>query len=259
MPNPKPQGEFQPQFGFDNEKNRGQAAQRGALEDAYKSWHTNQRPEQLTQLLDTARPIIDRALSAYAGGNKALTGRAKRLAIDAFKSFDPNKGAKLRTHLYIRLQPLQRVYTKRTSPLGIPERVQLDLLRLQQTERSMREELNRDPADDELSERLNLSKRRIAHIRAFSKGVLSEGQLKSPEGEPMQLGTAQHTPDDIWVEYVHHDLSPVDKKIFEWKTGIYGKKVLTTNEIARRLKITPSAVSQRAMRIALLLEQAQNG
>lgn len=259
MPNPKPQGEFQPQFGFDQEKNRGQAPQQGALEDAYESWRTNQQPERMTHLLDAARPVLDRALSAYAGGNKALTGRAKRLAIDAFKSFDPTRGAKLRTHLYIRLQPLQRVYTKRTSPLAIPERVQLDMLRLQQAERGLRDELSRDPADDELAERLQMSKRRIAHVRGFSKGIISEGQLRSPEGEPMQLGIQQHTSDDIWVEYVHHDLSPIDKKIFEWKTGIYGKKVLTTNEIARRLNVSPSAVSQRALKIAMLLERAQNG
>jgi DNA-directed RNA polymerase specialized sigma subunit len=259
MPNPKPQGEFQPQFGFDRDKNRGRNQQQSTLESAYEMWHGNQRPEAMTQLLDAARPVIDRALSAYAGGDKALTGRAKRLAIDAFKSFDPKRGAKLRTHLYIRLQPLQRAYTRRTAPLAIPERVQLDLLRLQQTERAMRDELNRDPADDELAERLKLSKKRIAHVRAFSKGILSEGQLRSPEGEPIQFGTQQHTPDDIWVEYVHHDLSPIDKKIFEWKTGIYGKKVLTTNEIARRLNITPSAVSQRALKIAMMLERAQNG
>jgi len=259
MPNSKPQGEFQPQFGFERDKNRGAAPQQGALESAYEAWRSNQRPEHMTKLLDAARPVIDRALSAYAGGNKALTGRAKRLAIDAFRSFDPKRGAKLRTHLYIRLQPLQRAYTKRTSPLAIPERVQLDLLRLQQAERSMRDELNRDPADTELAERLNMPPRRIAHVRAFSKGLVSEGQLRSPEGEPMQLGLQQHSPDDIWVEYVHHDLSPIDKKIFEWKTGIYGKRVLTTNEIARRLNISPSAVSQRALKIALLLERAQNG
>ncbi|HSN72859.1 MAG TPA: sigma-70 domain-containing protein [Steroidobacteraceae bacterium] len=259
MPNPEPQGEFRPQFGFDSEKNRGTAGQQSTLETAYEAWRSNQRPEQMTQLLDAARPVIDRALSAYAGGNKALTGRAKRLAIDAFKTFDPTRGAKLRTHLYIRLQPLQRAYTKRTSPLAVPERVQLDLLRLQQTERAMRDELNREPADMELAERLNMSPRRIAHVRAFSKGLVSEGQLRSPEGEPLQLGLQQVSPDDLWVEYVHHDLSPIDKKIFEWKTGIYGKKMLSTNEIARRLNISPSAVSQRALKIAMLLERLQNG
>lgn len=259
MPNPKPQDGFPTQFGFEKDKNRGTAGPQSSIDTAYDTWKNDQRPEHMKRLLDASAPVIDRALSAYAGGNKALMGRAKLLAIDAFRTFDPKKGAKLRTHLYIRLQPLQREYTRRTSPLNVPERVQLDLLRLQQTERAMREELNRDPSDDEIAERLKLSKKRIAHVRAYSKGLVSEGQLRSPEGEPIQLGTQQITGDDIWVEYVHHDLSPIDKKIFEWKTGIYGKKVLSTNEIARRLNITPSAVSQRAAKIAMLLERAQNG
>lgn len=254
-----PKHNFMPAFGFDREKNRGTAPQQGAMDTAYQAWKGDQRPEHMQALLTAARPVIDRALSAYAGGNKALSGRAKLLAIEAFKSYDPSKGAKLRTHLYIRLQPLQREYTKKTSPLAVPERVQLDLLRMQQAERAFREEMGRDPADDELSERLNLSTKRIAHVRKFSKGLLSESQVRSAEGEPIQPGTQQHTEDDIWVEFVHHDLSPIDKKIFEWKTGIYGKKVLSTNEIARRLNITPSAVSQRASRIAMLLERVKSG
>jgi DNA-directed RNA polymerase specialized sigma subunit len=259
MAKQKPLDMFKPSFGFEQPKNSGTQSPPNELDDAFTAWQSDQRPEHMSTLLESAQPVISKALSAYAGGNKALTGRAKLLAIKAFKSFDPKRGAKLRTHLYIRLQPLQRAYTKRTTPLAVPERVQLDLFRLQRSEQALREELFRDPADEELSERLNMSKSRIAHVRKFSKGLVNESQLRSPEGEPIQFGTQQHTQDDIWVEYVHHDLGPIDKKIFEWKTGIYGKKVLSTNEIARRLRVTPSAVSQRASKIAMLLERAQNG
>jgi DNA-directed RNA polymerase specialized sigma subunit len=258
MPDVKPPNTFNPAFGFDKETNKGDSGPSTPLETAYETWRTDQRPAQMAKLLESAKSVLDRALTSYAGGNRALAGRAKLLAIDAFKSYNPKKGTKLRTHLYIRLQPLQREFTKRTSPLAIPERVQLDMLRINQTEQSMRELNGRDAADDEIADELGLSTRRIAHVRKFSKGLVSESQMVSPEGSPMQPATHQVTPEDIWTEYVHHDLGPVDKKIFEWKTGIYGKQVLTTNEIARRLGITPSAVSQRAAKIALLLEQTQN-
>jgi DNA-directed RNA polymerase specialized sigma subunit len=93
----------------------------------------------------------------------------------------------------------------------------------------------------------------------FSKGLISEGQTATPE-EGVQLpGTESLPASDIWLEYVHHDLDPIDKKILEWKTGMYGKQVLSTNEIARRLNITPSAVSQRAAKIAMKIEAGQSG
>ena len=225
-----------------------------SIDDAYQFWSRNRSPSNMDRLLQAAAPTISKALSSFASGDKSYTGRAKRLAIEAFKTFDPKRGAKLRTHLFIRLKPLQREYTLRSSIVAVPERVQLEKRRLDQAEQALNDELGREPDDGELAEYTGLSKSRIAHIRKFAKKQYAESQMRSPEGEPMQPVAGDVTPEDIWLEYVHHDLDPVDRKILEWKTGMYGKRVLSTNEIARRLKITPSAVSQRAAKIAMKLE-----
>ena len=227
-----------------------------SLEASYEFWQRNQSPANMHQLLQAADSVIGKAITQYAGGDKAMRAKAKRLAIKAFQSFDPKQGAKLKTHLMIRLRPLQREYTKRTSPLNVPERVQLDQLRLRQAESRLNEELGREPSDVELAEHMGLSTKRIAHVRSYSKGVLAESQMRSPEGE-LQLPASEHvTADDVWVEYVHHDLDAKDKKIMEWKTGYNGHAILSTNEIAKRLKMSPSAVSQRAAKIARKLESA---
>jgi len=252
---------FMTDFGFnkpEHQKGQPDAQPRTGLDHAYEFWHKNQNSANLSQLLATASPVLDKAITSLAGGDRTLRGRAKRLAIDAFRSFDPSKGAKLRTHLMIRLQPLQREYTKRTSSMAIPERVQLDQFRLTRAEQSLADELGRDPSDDELAEFLGLSQKRIAHVRKFTRGLLAEGQMRSDDGEQQMPAATQVTAADIWVEFVHHDLDPLDKKIFEWKTGYNGKNILSNNEIAKRLRITPSAVSQRSAKIAMKLE-AGNG
>jgi DNA-binding Lrp family transcriptional regulator len=59
------------------------------------------------------------------------------------------------------------------------------------------------------------------------------------------------------MEYVHHDLEPLDQKMLEWRTGIYGKTIKSVNEIAERLKLSPAAVSQRAARIARLIAKGK--
>jgi len=243
-------------FGFGKQQTESQekAAPVGSLDDKYQYWQRNQSPDNMNELLRAAQATIGKALSSFAAGDKSYTGRAKRLAIDAFRNYDPSKGTKLSTHLMIRLKPLQREYTQRSSILSVPERVQLDKLRLEQSERALTEELGREPSDAEISDRTGFAARRIAHVRKFARRRFAEGQMRSPEGEPVQGVAEDVTPEDVWFEYVHHDLDPVDKKILEWKTGMYGKRTFTTNEIARRLNITASAVSQRAAKIALKLE-----
>jgi len=240
-------------FGFD----KVVQTQPSGLDNAYGTWQKSQSPRTMKQLLDSAGPVISKALRSYAGGDSALTGHAKRLAIDAIKKYDPAQGTKLQTYLLIQLQPLRREYMRRTSPVKIPERVQTDKYHLDMAERGFRETNDREPSDSELSELTGLSAKRIARLRMFAKGVVSEGQTATEEQGVMLPGSEGATAHDIWLEYVHHDLDPIDKKIFEWKTGIYGKHVLSTNEIARRLNITPSAVSQRASRIAMKIEEGQ--
>ena len=241
-------------FGFGKQQEEQKDSKVTSLEGAYEFWQKNQSPSNMSELLRSAQPTLSKAISSYAAGDKSYNARAKRLAIDAFRNYDPKRGTKLTTHLMIRLQPLQREYTQRSSILDVPERVQLDKLRLEQTERALTEELGREPSDAEVSDRTGFSARRLAHIRKFVRRRFAEGQMRTPEGEPVQAVAEEVTPEDVWFEYVHHDLDAVDKKILEWKTGMYDKKVMTTNEIARRLKITPSAVSQRAAKIALKLE-----
>jgi DNA-directed RNA polymerase specialized sigma subunit len=241
-------------FGFD----KAVRQEPSNLDNAYGTWKRSPDPRTMHQLLRSAAPVISKALTSYAGGDRALSGRAKRLAIDAFKKFDPEKGTKLQTHLLIQLQPLRREYMKRTSPVKIPERIQVDKYHLDMAERGFKEMHSREPSDDELSELTGLSAKRISRLRMFSKGIISEGQTATSE-EGVQLpGSEAVTADDIWLEYVHHDLDPIDKKILEWKTGMYGKAVISTNEIARRLGITPSAVSQRASKIAMKIEEGKN-
>ena len=245
---------FGTDFGFSKVVKKQQEA-RTSLDDAYEFWKKNQAPQNMSRLLASAKPVLNQALTSFARGDKTYMGRARKLAVDAFKTYDSTRGAKLRTHLMIRLQPLQRAYTKRTSVLSVPERVQLDRYRLDQAEQSLKAELGREPADSEIADRTGLAMKRIAHVRGFARGTLTEGQLTTPDSGLRLPSASQVTPDDVWAEFVHHDLNPVDQKIMEWKLGIYGKKRRSTNEIARRLGVTPSAVSQRAARIAAKLER----
>lgn len=231
------------------------------LDDIYGRWKNEPTPENMGDLLEMTKPIINSALTTYTGGNKAYYGQAKLLAVKAFHSYDPAKGTKLHTHLMTQLQPLMRTAREHNMPVYVPERVSIEGAQIRRANQELRDKLGRDPADKELADHTGLSLKRIAHIRKFDRGDVAESGLtmRSEEGEEEQFQPMMETkdPHKIYLEYVHHDLDSIDQQIMEWKTGIYGKKVLSNNDIARRLKLSPAAVSQRSAKIAKMVAEAQ--
>ena len=230
------------------------------MEEAYEVWKKKPTPENMGLLLEKAAPTIDSALRSYASGNPALKSRAKLLAVDAFKTYDPKKGAKISTHLMTQLQPLTRHARAYANVTKTPERVAMDLYRMNQSEQEFHNQQSRLPSDKELADHSGLSVRRLAKLRKYHLGEIAEsGLTEMDEGDQsiMYPGVHQQDPNAIWLEYVHHDLAPLDQKILEWRTGFNGNPVLPNNEIAKRLKLSPGAVSQRAAKIATRLSEIQ--
>ena len=224
------------------------------MEQAYENWSKKKNPEAMGALLDKAEPVINSALTSYAGGNQIFKGQARKLAAGAFETYDPTKETKLRTHLMTQLQPLMRLSTAHKSSVKVPERVHADLYRLRSANQLYFDQHGREPSDKELADITSLSMKRMQHVRKFARPDIPESGLtfKNEEGEEeiFYPGTQNVDPQRVWVEYVHHDLAPVDQKILEWKTGLYGKEKISNNEIAKRLGITAGAVSQRSAKIS---------
>ena len=236
-------------------------AKRPDLDQAYQSWAQKPTQDALGSMLDAAEPVIQSALTSYARGDKGLHTQAKKLTAQAVQSYDPNRGVKLQSHIMTQLQPLRRIHATRATPLRVPERVRTDLYHLRQAQQNFMDRFGRDAADSELAEQMGVPIPRIRHIRKFMSREMPESAFTMPSGEGdaevFYPGVQKSSPEDIWIEYVHHDASPMDQKILEWKTGYNGKKQLSTLEIARRLRISPSAVSQRATRMAKKLNELQ--
>jgi Mn-dependent DtxR family transcriptional regulator len=60
-----------------------------------------------------------------------------------------------------------------------------------------------------------------------------------------------------WNELVYHDLDEINQTIYDYLIGGHGRTPISTSEIARKLGITPSAVSQRAAVIQSMLDERQ--
>lgn len=226
---------------------------------AYTQWQTTKTPEANTALLKTIQPVIDTAVMSYAGNNAnpTLRSRAKIMALKALETYDPSRG-NVRTHLLSQMQSLRRAAAQSQNIIAVPEQVGLDYGALTDAEAELQDELSRDPTDEELADRTGLSIRRIQKIRAFHQPI-SEGttQQVPEDGQPGDVASSipgVTTAEDAWFNFVYDDLTPTDKLVADMLLGRHGRRRASTQEIARRLNITPGAVSQRAAKIQQMLD-----
>jgi DNA-directed RNA polymerase specialized sigma subunit len=229
----------------------------------YPQWKANQSPETNTRMLQVIQPIVDTAVSSYGGKATSpnLKSRARLMALKALSTYDPQRG-NVKTHLLSQLQSLRRLSAQEQNIISIPEQVGLDYRRLAESENELRDNLGRDVLDDELADHTGLSVRRIRKVRAFNQPV-SEGMTtarSSTSEDAANTDIASSLPGatntaDAWMNFVYDDLSPTDKLIMDMSLGRNGRRATSTQDIARRLNITPGAVSQRAAKIQNMIDQ----
>lgn len=232
-----------------------------AFDGAFQTWQQSRTPENNTKLLSTLQPVIDTAVGSYASGNMSPTikSRAKLMALKAMDSYDPQKG-NVRTHLLSQMQSLRRLSAQEQNIISIPEQVGLDFQRMAESENELRDRIGRDPTDDELADHTNLSLRRIRKIRAFHQPLPESATTPESDDETNDGGVASTVPGsnrgaDAWMNFVHGDLSPTDQLIMDMALGRNGRKHTSTQDIARKLNITPGAVSQRAAKIQVMIDK----
>lgn len=226
--------------------------------EPYKAWKADPTPQAASGLLKAVNPVLTAAMRSYGTqGSPTLRSRAKILALDAIAKYDPSRSA-LRTHLMSQLQGLRRFSAKETQAISIPEQVSLDLGKLREGENFLRDKYGRDPSDTELADYAGLSIKRISYIRK-AKPTYAESSLQSgfeEDDDVYSPAVASRPGKGIyqWHNLVYNDLDPRDQIIMEHTFGMHGKPVLSNQEIARRIGISPGAISQRRAKIQAKLD-----
>lgn len=224
------------------------------MEAAYTGWRAKPNPQNASLFLQAASPTIEKALRAYAPGmGDSLKTRARIMALNAARTYDPSKGMKLNTYLFQTLHGLSRFYGRRSNPLYIPEGRLLDKGRLDAAENELKDELDREPTAAELADRTGLPVHRIESLRSATPASKSESSTFSEEGD--SLFSQKSDPERLWADYVYNEMDDKDKKIFELSTGYGGAQKVPKGEIAKRLGISAPAVSQRITKISKKLSE----
>lgn len=229
----------------------------------YDVWKNNNTPEANDLMLKAINPIIDTAVKTYAGGghNPVIKSRAKKIVIDALPKYDP-ANTKLKTYIFNQLQGLKRFSMQQAQIISIPEQVQLDYVNLKKKEDELREDLGRDPSMQELSDATYLSPKRINYVRQLrlpsSEGTVLKPMVGSENtdfNDPSVINPGADRAVGAWHHFVYDSLNNTDKLIMEHSFGMLGKPVLSNQEIARKLGVSPAAISLRRNKIQQELDK----
>jgi hypothetical protein len=234
------------------------AQARPPLEDAYGVWSNSKRtPADNLVFLDAATPVIDNSIKMYASGVDApyLRSKARLMALDAAGKWDPNK-SRLSTFMLSQMQPLRRAVARTMSDIKVPEAVQYDVGRMRTAEAELRDRYDRDPTDAELSEHLHMPMKRLARLRNAARPRMWNGTVLEAEEQP---AVKDEGGEDMWTDFVYHDLGTTDKLIFEHRTGFNGKDIIGVSELARKLGVSAATISKRAEAIARMINNRPKG
>ncbi len=228
----------------------------------YYSWKAEPNNKQkLDTLLTHADPIITKSLRAYGRGSydsPTLYSKAKLMFVKGLQSYDPSK-AKLNTFMLSYMKGLNRASVKEDRIISLPEQLLLEANRLREEEERFEDQYDRPPNDVELADRMNLSRKRIAQIRSVkSKTPISIGAASEDEDEGDRTFDPVVSEESFarkhWREAVYLDEDDTNKLIMEHTLGMHNKPVLSNQEIAKLLNMSPSAVSQRKAKLQQKLE-----
>lgn len=229
---------------------------------AWETWkRTNAQPDFQT-VLKALDGTVRKGLGAFGKGQEHLLPRARILAAEAVRKYAPEerqgpKRASLSTHVYTSLQRLQRVSADRDAAVRLPERSRLDAMAIRDAAREWEDQHGHEPDLATLSDVTGLSRDRILLAgRAFRE--ISFAGVTGEKGDTL-LQTEAKVEEDPWRDYVYYDLDPKGRKVFEWTTGYGGSGILPKQEIAKRLGISPAAVSGRIKTIVARLEERPGG
>ena len=212
----------------------------------WRTWKDDPTDDNLVALFTAMQGPIQKVVNAYRGSPvppSAVEGQAQLAVLKAVKSYNPDKGAALLTHVTIHLKKVQSFVGKHQNLGRMPEH-RIHRIRDYKTARTILvEKLGRAPDTQSMADFLGWSKKEVARMETeLSRDDYIASKSPVPDTLPewvQERGKVRET-----LRYVYYELTPDEKLVFEYTLGLYGKPQLSAGQIAKEMKISNAKVSR---------------
>lgn len=215
--------------------------------ELYQHWKQTGSKESLGKLIDQLSPVIYNEVRNASGSlpTAALAAEAKKWTIRAIQTYDPSKGTALSTHVMNYLPKVRRMNYRFQNAVRLPENMQLKFHEYNRALQDLTDQLNREPTETELAEKLGWSK---PHVIKFKNSLYAD-LIESASARPAEF--TQFNDNAILMQHLMSQLTPDEKFILE------NTKVLSSTEIARRLNVNINRLNYLKSKLTQKIKKLQ--
>lgn len=222
----------------------------------FSAWKEDPNKRTLGALLTHFKPEIDKRVQVFKAprvDTAAFKAELHRNAIQAFESYDPNRGAALKTHLTNILKRSQRFNAKHQNVAYIPEEMSALITPIQKARDFLFQEAGSAPDHSDISDYLNdnpglVRNRRLAGnmtpalVKRVDEYQISDISSTGFASDPYSKTPSPHVETLSLLRTV---LKPSEVTVFDYMMGHNGNpKITSTGEIARKLGKSDSQISR---------------
>ena len=211
------------------------------INKTWRRWKRKKKEEDLELLLGHVDPVVQRGVDKFSGvpiPRIAIEAEAKKQAVISFGTYNPKRGASIKTHTSHRMQKLYRYVAKRQNIGTIPEHRVMKINTFKKAKEFLEELKGREPSMLELSDHLVWSPQEVSRM---------ESELRKDLGHSLSfkdMAFIDHNRNMDVINFAYYSLSPQEQIIYDYAVGTHGKPQLKTSEIAKKMGVSPSQISK---------------
>lgn len=211
----------------------------------WRSWKREKsrkkRKKKLGVLLQHFDPVIQHRVNQFSGvpiPRIAIEAEAKKQAAIALGTYNPKKGASIKTHVTNRMPKVFRYVARRQNVGTIPEHRVAKINTFKKTKEYMTETKGREPTTLELADELVWTPQEVSRMEAELRKDLGHS-LTFQDTAFLDFNQNMET-----INFAYYSLAPREQLIYDYTVGAHGKEQLPASKIALKLGISPSQVSK---------------
>lgn len=216
--------------------------------ELWRAYKASPTPETLEPLMLSMQNLVQAKVNQFHGApvpQAALRSFANAQLKRAIDTYNPNKGAELKTHATWYLKKTQSFAIKHQNIGRIPDQRANNISQFRTARTELREVLGHEPDSLSLAEHLGWTQKEVERMEASLRG--DDIASKSPEVDRLPEYYSQK--DRQVLRYIHYELTPDERTVLEYSLGLYGKPQLPAKEIAKRMGTSFAKISRLRKKI----------